>query len=195
MDAQVVYKLFPLNAAGGVGKKVVLDQDEEGTPDLRPEEGVLFETIEKLTMLHEAGAHPTEIVALSDTGDYLIAKQPLAFPMADTLEGCKAALAAQRDGALKAICAVTPRAPLRRSVSVVWLNETAWLVSDLHVGNVMLDQRGTPTIIDALVGVVTPAAIRRVGWLRQAIEDAQALREGRIPAVRPEFGDGDDAEL
>ena len=172
-----------------------MEDDEYGNPDLYPLDGILFETIEKLSMLHEAGALPTEIVALNDTGDYLIAKQPLAFPMADTPEGCKAVLEAHRESVLKAICAVTPQAPLRRSVSVLWIQETAWLVSDLHVNNIMLDHRGRPTIIDALVGTVTPAAIRKFGWLRNAVEDAKSLREGRMPPVRPVFGDGNDDDL
>ncbi|MGL4401381.1 MAG: hypothetical protein ACRCXD_16065 [Luteolibacter sp.] len=43
----------------------------------------LVDTLEKLSVLNETGSHPTEIVGLSSNADFLIAKQPLAFPYKD----------------------------------------------------------------------------------------------------------------
>ena len=48
----------------------------------------------------------------------------------------------------------------------------------------MRDQDGSPTIIDALIGSVPPAALKELRWLREATEDAQALRENRPPVKR-----------
>ena len=48
-----------------------------------PCDGTLKDTLEKLAVLNQAGAHPSEIVGLSDSGDYLIAKQPWPYPCGD----------------------------------------------------------------------------------------------------------------
>lgn len=59
----------------------------------------------------------------------------------------------------------------------------------------MRDQDGTPTIIDALIGPVPPAALKELRWLREATEDAQALRENRPAVERQRFEDADDDSL
>jgi hypothetical protein len=81
LEHEVVYKLFDLRSGGNLGKKIALEPEPDGSFELHVRDAVLFETIEKIAVLHEAGALPTEIVGLADTGDYLIAKQPLAGPM------------------------------------------------------------------------------------------------------------------
>ena len=52
----------------------------------------------------------------------------------------------------------------------------AWLVADLHNRNIMRDQADAPTIIDALIGPVTPAAFIKLQWLQAQVADAKAWR-------------------
>ena len=77
----------------------------------------------------------------------------------------------------------------------MWLENCAWLVGDLHERNIMRDQDETPTIIHALIGPVPPAALKELRWLREATEDAQALRENRPPVKRQRFEDAEDDSL
>ena len=183
-----VYKLFDLRANGSLGKKIDLVPDNEDQFDLLLCDAVLQDTLEKLSILNEAGALPTEIVGLSESGDYLLVKQPLAFP--------RGSFEADRKVAIHAVRGVTPLfTGLRRTVVVIWVDNRAWLVSDLHDRNIMRDSDGIPTIIDALIGPVPPAALKHLQWLREAIEDSQALREGRQPKIRKQFDDVDNDEL
>jgi len=184
----VVYKLFDLRVNGSLGKKIELQRNAEGEFELILREAVLQDTLEKLAVLNEAGAHPTEIVGLSDTGDYLIIKQPLAQPRKDFEK--------DREAAIANVHGVTPPfTGLRRTVAVIWVDHRAWLVSDLHDRNIMRDQHGKPTIIDALTGPVPPLALKQLNWLREAVEDARALREGRPREPRKRFEDVEDDEL
>ncbi|MCA1964441.1 MAG: hypothetical protein LDL31_10890, partial [Prosthecobacter sp.] len=83
-DWQVVYKLFPLHASGGLGKTFEIDKLPDGGGfEMTVRDAVLAETLEKLMLLHDAGAHPTEIAGIDDMGDYLVVKQPLAQPHLD----------------------------------------------------------------------------------------------------------------
>lgn len=84
---------------------------------------------------------------------------------------------------------------LRTRVWVIWLADQAWLVGDLHERNIMRDADGRPTIIDALIGPVPPLALRQLHWLREAVEDAEALRQGLPLKQRKGFGDVADDEL
>lgn len=81
---------------------------------------------------------------------------------------------------------------LQRQVAVISLHSRAWLVSDLHHRNIMRDREGNPTIIDALIGNVPASALRKLAWLRNAVEDAEAVREGREPKRRIQFGEESD---
>lgn len=187
-DLNAVYKLFDLRINGSLGKKIELIRDTEGAFDLVLRDASLADTLEKLSTLNEAGAHPTEIVGLSESGTYLIVKQPFAPSTGNYM--------ADREVAISRILGVVhPVTGLRRMVVVIWLNHRPWLVSDLHPGNIMRDREGSPTIIDALTGPVPPEAMRRLQWLREAVEDAQALREGRMPEKRKRFDDVDDDSL
>lgn len=184
-DWKVVYKLFDLRANGSLGKKISLESNDEGEFEICVRDAVLKDTLEKLSVLNEAGAHPTEIVGLSDNGDYLIAKQPLAGAMVNFLE--------DRDIATCFIHGVNPEGTgLRQRVTVIWLNEQPWLVSDLHERNIMRDLDGHPTIIDALIGPVPLLALKQLAWLRDAVEDAQALRLGKPLPIRKKFDEGVD---
>jgi hypothetical protein len=80
---KVVYKLFDLRVDGSLGKKIVLEEPESERFEIQLLPARLVDTLEKLSVLNEAGGHPTEIVGLSSNGDFLIAKQPLAFPYKD----------------------------------------------------------------------------------------------------------------
>jgi hypothetical protein len=187
-DWGAVYKFFDLRLNGSLGKKIELIGNPEGEYDVVLSDATLQDTLEKLTILNAAGAHPTEIVGLSDTGDYLIAKQPWAYPHKGYL--------ADRDTAIVAIHGITPPITnLRRTVAVTWVDDRAWLVSDLHQRNIMRDQTGAPTIIDALIGTVPDSALPKLRWLREAVEDAKALRENRPLEKRKRFEDVDDDEL
>lgn len=181
----VVYKLFDLRADGSLGKKISLEEPESERFEIQLLPAVLIDTLEKLSVLNEAGGHPTEIVGLSANGDYLIAKQPLAFPYKDYQK--------DREVATKAVGGVVPLfTNLERQVAVIWLNSNGWLISDLHHRNIMRDREGNPTIIDALIGPVPPTAQRKLAWLRNALDDAEDVRCGREPRKRMQFGDETD---
>jgi hypothetical protein len=184
----VVYKLFDLRIDGSLGKRLLLERGEDGEFELNDGPADLQHTLEKLAILNEAGAHPTEIVGLSESGDYLIVKQPLAG----------AALDFQKDrrAAVESIHGVFPSgARVTTTVVVIWIRHHPWLVGDLHSRNVMRDLDGHPTIIDALLGPVPVRALDELAWLRYAAEDAQALRLGRPLRRRSQFDDVDDALL
>ncbi len=70
---------------------------------------------------------------------------------------------------------------------MISLNSQGWLISDLHDRNIMRDREGNPTIIDALIGPIPPTALRKLAWLRNAVEDAEDVRCGREPRKRMQF--------
>lgn len=182
---KVVYKLFDLRADGSLGKKISLEQRENELYEVKLLPAVLIDTLEKLAVLSEAGGHPTEIVGLSTNGDYLIAKQPLAFPCKDYQK--------DREIATQAMLGIVPPfTNLERQVAVISLNSRGWLIADLHHRNIMRDREGKPTIIDALIGPASPGAQQKLAWLRNAVEDAEDLRGGRELRQRLQFGDGID---
>ena len=124
---QVVYKLFPLHATGGLGKTFEIERLEDGQGfEMTVRDAVLAETLEKLMILHEVGAHPTEIVGIDDQGDYLVVKQPLAQPYVD--------LDADRLAAIDRVRAVPCLARFLRNVWVLWLHGQAWIMIDLPPG-------------------------------------------------------------
>lgn len=188
-DWNVVYKLFDLRNDGSLGKMIRLEEMETDRFEVQLLPATLRDTLEKLTVLNDAGGHPTEIVGLSPDGHYLIAKQPFAFPYKDYQE--------DRAAATDALCGIVPPfTNMQRQVAVIWLNDQGWLVSDLHVRNIMRDRDGNPTIIDALIGPVLSSARRKLAWLNHALEDAEALRHGHQPRKRLQFGEeSDDASL
>jgi hypothetical protein len=184
----VVYKLFPLYEKGGLGKTMTISQAVElQSFDTTIHDATMMITVEKLCTLHDAGAHPTEIIGLSESGDYLITKQPRAFPYSE--------LTADREAALIAMHAVPCKARFNTAKWIFWLNEQPWAMSDLHQGNIMRDADGAPTIIDALITPLSPFIISRSEALRQSVEWARALRKG-LPYLQPRsFEDVDDASL
>ena len=184
----VVYKLFFLLRNGALGKKLSYELNEGGRFECQIEDAVLPDTLTKLITLHDAGAHPTEIVGLSDTGEYLIVKQPLAGPYE--------VFDADQEEAVKIIKGVPLSCQgFRGRAILIWVNEQPWVVSDLHTGNIMRDSEGRPTIIDALTGAIPPLAYDQIRQVREAVQDARDLREGRAPRTRLQFDDVDDRDL
>ena len=167
----VVYKLFDLRETGALGKKIVLEFDGQFSADIRMGDANLFETLEKLAVLHEAGAHPTEIIGLAETGDYLIIKQPLAQPHGPDLN-------ADRLMACEAMKALPVRGGLRGEARLFWIAGKAWLLGDLHQGNIMRDADGQPTVIDALIGSIPVVAEKAIAPLGKAAIEAKEMREG-----------------
>jgi hypothetical protein len=179
---QVVYKLFNLRANGSLGKMVTLRQDDEGGNEVVLADATLTDTLQKLVLLNDAGGHPTEILGLSDDGNFLIVKQPLCRPYLDFKK--------DRIAATEALLAVVPPfTRLNREIAVFWLRGETWIVCDLHNGNVMRNRENKPTIIDALVGRLPEDFQRKQAWASEAAEDCRALRLGLPKPVRRPFGD------
>lgn len=74
-------------------------------------------------------------------------------------------------------------------------HECAWIMSDLHQGNIMRDAQGQPTIIDALLAPLPPALIKGSRLLAEHVEDAMTLRHGLPLAGRKAFDDVKDEDL
>lgn len=188
-ESRMVYKLFNLRGSGALGKKIAYVPDGEGDYTIKIVDANLKDTLEKIQVLHEMGAHCTEIVGLSDHADYLIVKQPLALlqiynrderPFKDAYEY----YLEDRDKAIAAICGqICKGHGLRDAVVVGWLHGHSWLISDLHHRNIMREENGAPTIIDALIGPVPGAAQEKLKWLREAVDDAKSWRN---TGVRPD---------
>ena len=145
-------------------------------------------TLTKLTVLNEIGAHATEIVGLADSGEYLIAKQPLAKPYRRFNEDL--------GKALQSVRAVVPsRGGFRQNVGILSSQGRQWVIGDLHDRNIMRDDDGKPCIIDALIGEITSAALSQIPWLREAVDHAKVFRRtGRKP-LYDLFDEIDDSEL
>lgn len=195
----VVYKLFPLRINGGLGKTFEVERDaEQGSITMDVRDAVLSETIEKLMVMHDTGAHPTELVGLDDQGDYLIAKQPLAQAYGD-LENLRDITVAKIDSvrplAVERMLAIPCRAGFKRPVWILWCDDRVWAMSDLHPGNVMQDANGMPCIIDALLAPLPPGLIAANRLLFEAASDARIWRETGKRPKRKAFEDVNDDDL
>lgn len=171
----VVYKLFDLRIDRGedyIGKKLIARRDEDGW-DVTQTGATLFESIEKLAVIHAAGALPTEIVGMGaqDAFGYLIVKQPAATAI-EVNPGIRAQAVSAIGGQL-----VSSRAELGGELRVFWHDGKPWFLGDLHPGNLMADSEGRPTIIDALVGGIPDAMVRDLPDVAEAIEQARRKQE------------------
>lgn len=186
----VVYKLFDVRANGTLGKKLELEKRKEGPGYvLNNGDADLFHTVQKLSALNEVGAHPTEVVGFTESGDFLVAKQPLAQAYEDFAEDLREACDLMK--------AYFPgqATVLGRSCAVFWALGQPWLLADLHKGNIMKDASGQATVIDALVGSISPSAWKRMGWLAEACGDARRWAETGIKPYRDLFDGVSDDEL
>jgi hypothetical protein len=91
---------------------------------------------------------------------------------------------------VKTIHAIPCKARFKRQTWILWEHEIAWIMSDLHYGNIMRDAQNQPTIIDALLAPLPPELIKSSRVLTEHVEDARALRKGLPLKVRRDFGDG-----
>lgn len=167
-DTNCVYKLFDLRANGSLGQKLEFSREDDFSFKLNQVDATLLDTVQKLRLLHEAGACPTEIVGLSDTGDFLIAKQPFCQMYTDFTKDSLTAV--------KMMKAVRPTCPLGMPVYMFWGDNEAWVVGDLHPGNIRINSMGVPVVIDALIGAIPPAAIKSMPQLKTASTQAYEFR-------------------
>lgn len=188
----VVYKFFDLRPNGSLGKKLIFGGKEENSLtgerfEVESIEASWTDVIAKITVLNSGGGLPTEIVGLADTGDFLIAKQPLAHPVEEFFN--------EREVAEERMRGVVPTGGgLRERIFVTYVDGEFWMIGDLHQRNIMRDSRERPTIIDALLGEITPTARSNLGWVEKACQDAKYFREH---GVRPKssFDAVDDDQL
>lgn len=181
----VVYKLFDLRAKGHLGVKIILKRHAENEFRIEHQDATLLDTLEKIMILNDSGALISEIVGLSANGDFLITKQPRAYPYHDYLSDRAAAIDNMR--------AIHPVGPtLGHPIVITWVLDQAWMVGDLHTGNIMRDSNNVPTVIDALTGVIPKQAIKEVPGLLHAIEDARDFRKNNLLPFRKQFDDVDD---
>lgn len=180
----VVYKLFPLFGSGGLGKTFEVEPSDDGEGyEMFTHDATLLQTMEKLMVLHDAGACPTEIAGIDTMFEYLIVKQPLASPYVD--------FETDRETAVQAIHAVSCQARFKRQTWILWEHEVAWIMSDLHTGNIMRDAQNQPTIIDALLAPLPPELVKNNRLLSEHVEDARSLRLGQPLKSRRSFGEGE----
>jgi valyl-tRNA synthetase len=163
----VVYKVFALSSDGFVGKKLSAQRSEDGQWIIENEPSSALEALEKLTLLHEIGGTPTEIIGLTETGDWLIA-QPVSTPI-EAEELGKA-----RAEAVAAVGGVQVAQPGLEDIRIVWHQGRAWMIGDLHVRNIMRDSEGQARIMDALILPVPERMARELPAVREAIREARA---------------------
>jgi len=174
-STKCVYKLFDLRANGKLGEKLVLEMRERGECEAVYHAATLSDTLDKLQLLNAIGACPTEIVGLTTSGDYLIAKQPLCQPYTNFEESLEEATEFAR--------AVRPKSSFQQPVWVFWARQRPWLLGDLHPGNIRHTANGYGTIIDAHIGVITDEVWKEARSLDSAIQRAKLWREtGKLPS-------------
>jgi len=171
-ENRVIYKTFDLRSSGALGKKLSLHGDDPEEIRTVPADAVLADTLEKLMVLHEAGACPTEIVGLVDSGDCLIAKQ----------NACKDWVDFETDlaEAVLQLRAIPAKGIKARGVWVFWAADKAWCLGDLHKGNIMRYPKGGATIIDALIGHLSTDMLRSLPALAHTVTRARIWRESDI---------------
>ena len=125
--------------------------------------------IRKVIALDGAGALPTEIVGMLETGDHFVVKQTPA------IDSRPAAYSARAAASMEAypVPAKTGLSDLR----IFEWDQRYWFLTDLHPGNVFTWQ-GKPTVIDALTGEVPPALLTDFPELVSAAQGPDA-RETR----------------
>lgn len=186
-----VYKLFDLKIdeqfQGSIGLKLVMQGRPPDDVEVIEQPGRLDDILEKICVLHSAGACPTEIAGLTDDGKYLVAKQSRCIAMVD--------FKSDRELALNEMKAVAPKGPFKRELWVFYADNRFWLLSDLHAKNILRMQDGTPTIIDALTGTLTDYYRRFHPKLEEAAKRAKSLALGEDVLPDDPFADVSDDDL
>ncbi|WP_395747527.1 hypothetical protein [Prosthecobacter sp.] len=168
-ESNSVYKLFDVKMDAeerySIGLKLEMTGNTE-QPDVSQLPADLDHILEKLCVLHEAGACPTEIAGLSEDGKYLIAKQPRCKAFED--------LDADRKEATRQMKAVSPKGSYGgNEIWVFYAGNRYWLLSDLHKGNIRRLSDGMPTVIDALIGELPDLYLRFHSKLGDAARQAR----------------------
>lgn len=177
----VVYKLFDLTVSGSLGYKAEIRrrQGEDGLEVVKIP-AVLKDTLEKISVLHEMGAHPTEIVGLAESGDFLIVKQPRAR-FRPYSAGLKTAdhrrhYEDDRHDAVSRMRGVFCACQgLRETMAIASWEDHPWAIVDLHERNIMMNERGEPAVIDALISPV-PSLAMEFSAICDAVERAKIWR-------------------
>ena len=185
-----VYKLFNLylvDGLGHLGQKIEfrMDGDFECSASFVPAD--LAHIVDKLRILHQIGACPTEIVGLTEGGYFLVAKQPFCLDYED--------LETDRREATRLIRAVVPTGSYQQQIAVFWADGKTWAIGDLHRGNIRRMKSGIPTIIDAMIGEIPTQVLNRVSALGRAAMRAKQWKEtGKCPPPGG-LSEGSDDEL
>ena len=163
---QVVYKVFAPDDDGTFGKMLTCWTGHGGEWQVRLCGAPLEVFLHKLNLLHEIGGTPTEIIGITPHGQWL-SKQPEAthIPPAE--------FAAARAEAVALAGGVRLNIRGLDDLRLVWHEDRAWLISDLHSKNVMRDAAGVARIMDACICPVPERMIYDHPEVRQAIEDAR----------------------
>lgn len=172
-QAGCVYKMFNLflddQKKGRLGQKIEFHMENDFECSITFVDADIYHVVEKLRILHEVGACPTEILGLTEGGYFLASKQILCKDHKN--------LAEDRQEAVKAIKAIIPTGSYRQQVWVFWADRRAWAISDLHKGNIMRMASGHPTIIDALIGEIPEVVLKQVTEISRAVSRAKRWRE------------------
>lgn len=186
-----VYKFFDLKLdsenRASMGLKLQIKDRPPNDVEVFQEAAVLEDILDKICILHEAGACPTEIIGLSEDGKYLIVKQPRCKAYDDFHK--------DREQALKAIKGVAPKGSFGNELWIIHADQKAWLLSDLHKGNIRRLPDGSATIIDALVGELPDYYLKHHPKLREAAEKAKVWTLGNAPPSDDPFQSIADDEL
>lgn len=171
----VVYKLFDLkmddNHKGTIGYKIVMQGMPPDEVEIVQVPASIDDILDKICILHEAGACPTEIAGLTDDGKYLVVKQPKCSPLGDFRTDQRAAV--------EAMNAISPKGSYRgNELWIFYACEKNWILSDLHPKNIMRLSNGAPTIIDALTGPLPDYYITLHPKLSEAAVRAKASSQG-----------------
>ncbi len=164
----VVYKIFTPSPTGNIGWRLrAVPQDGAWRVDREP--ATLMDTMEKLALIHKAGGLPTEIAG---TTPYLeaVAKQPRAYATEPGM--------ATRASAVAAMNGVQIADAAFHGLRVLWVDEEAWLMGDLHPANIMSDINGQDRVIDALFMRVPAEMIAENEAVRLAVALAREKHEG-----------------
>ena len=191
-DNRCVYKLFDLKLdpenRASMGLMLHLNITSPFEAELQQIPATVSHILEKLCVLHEAGACPTEIVGLSLDGKYLIAKQPHCKNYHDLDEDRKVAVADMRG--------VAPKGSFGGDQLYVFHSGGRdWMLSDLHKGNIRRLENRRPTIIDALIGEISQEQRTALPKLENAVSHARQLASGAEPLSDDPFFGVDDSEL
>jgi valyl-tRNA synthetase len=162
----VVYKVFAANSDGFVGRKVAIQPSPSQRPHIDFEASTPLEALEKLALLHEIGGLPTEILGVTAQGDWVLA-QPEATAVSEGEIG------AARAEAVSLVGGVQVNESGLEDIRIVWHRGRAWIISDLHLRNIMRDSSGTARIMDALIVPVPKSLSGKYESVRQAIREAK----------------------